>query len=157
MSNRGQAYLTRFFPRHHWQRIPVVLRITSVRHVEADAQERGPHSSVHRVSCPEHIGLIGLGIGYGRSGVLWSSNSLPQHGLTLTLREHQSGKRVPKTPSHARIATGPQNTTDHVSGSAKPTSMWSTISAILRFSGPSNDWTARPLPRESHSYSRKIS
>ena len=44
-------------------------------------------------------------------------------GLTPTLREDWSGKRVLETPYHTRIATSPQDITDHVS---EPNMTWDT-------------------------------
>ena len=47
-------------------------------------------------------------------------------GLTPTLRDDWSRKRVLETLCHARIAISPQDTAGHVSGPAKPKVTWDT-------------------------------
>ena len=87
------------------------LRITSARHEEATAW--GRHSPVHRA------------VTAARECRCQVSDSV-RSDLTPTLREDRSGKRVLETPCHTRIATSPQDITDHVSGSAEPNVTWDT-------------------------------
>ena len=74
-------------------------------------------------SALEYIDFV---IGHGRSGVPLSSTRLRQHVLTPTWREYQSGKRTLETPCHTKIATGPQDTTDHTSGPVLSNVVWDT-------------------------------
>ena len=116
--------------RQHWLWITVELHISSARHGEAVAREGGRYAPVHRVSGSELLGLrTHRRRGRSRrSGVRCRVPGSISSGLTPTLREDWSCKRVLETPCHAWIATSPQDPTtmspDHWSNLT-----WDNISA----------------------------
>ena len=124
------------------------LRITSARHKEDTAwggMFASPMSTMFWARHHAALWYIDLVVGHGRSGVPLSNKWVRQHGLTPTLREDRSGKRALETLCHTHIAISPQDTTDHVSGPAKPNVTWDTnVPQETNFLDPITDWTTRP-------------
>ena len=82
--------------------------MTSAPHEEADAREGGRYTPVRRVSGSKPLSLR---THRHRSRSRPLRSAVVSSGLTPTLREDWSCKRVLETPCHVWIATSPQDPT----------------------------------------------
>ena len=122
-----------------------MLRITSVRQGEADPRGGGGGGGAtlmstelrtrNHYSALEHIDFV---IGHGAREFRCRAPGSLNARSDANFARGPVGKRALESPCHVRIATGPQNTTDHTYGPAEPSHCETQFSAVIRSPGRKN-------------------